>query len=68
MSKQFSLNSADLQKIGKGAAIAVGGATLTYALSVLPEIDFGQYTALAVAVFSTLINAALKFIESKRTS
>jgi hypothetical protein len=68
MSKSFSLNSTDFQKIGKGAAIAAGGAVLTYALTVIPQIDFGQYTPLAVALFSTLINAALKFFESQRST
>lgn len=65
ISKRFTLNETDWKKIGKGALIAVGGAAATYALSVLPEVDFGQYTPLAVSVLSILINALLKFFEGK---
>lgn len=54
-----------LRKIAKGAAIASGGALLTYLLGELPNIDFGQYTPVAVAVFSTLINAALKALQTQ---
>jgi hypothetical protein len=66
MSKKYSLNREDLIKIGKGAAIAVSGAVLTYALSEINNIDFGQYTAIVVSVFSILINGALKFIEGQK--
>lgn len=62
---KYSLNKADLLKIGKGALIAVGGALLTYLSSVITQVDFGQYTALIVAVASILINAGLKFFQGQ---
>jgi hypothetical protein len=65
MSKKFSLNSQDLEKILKGACIALGGALLTYSASVIGEVDFGPYTPVIVAVGSILINAGLKFLEGK---
>jgi len=64
-SKKYSLNRADGLKIAKGAGIAVGGALLTYLSQVLIEIDFGAYTPLAVAIGGILINAGIKFIQSK---
>lgn len=61
-SKKFSLNKADLQKIGTGALIAISGALLTYLTKVVADVDFGVYTPIAVAVFSILANAGRKFI------
>lgn len=60
------MNKTQLKKIAKGAGIAGGGAVLTYLLGELPNVDFGAYTALAVAIFSTLINTGLKFLESQK--
>lgn len=65
MSKPFSLNKEDLKKIGKGTVIAGSGAVLTYLLSQLPKVDFGQYTPLITATLSILINSALKFIDGQ---
>lgn len=66
MSKKFSLNKQDGLKIAKGAGIALGGALLTYVAQIVPEVEFGSYTALVVALSSVLINAGLKFIEEKK--
>ena len=65
-SKQFTLNKKDALKIAKGAGIAIGGALLTYLAQTLPNVDFGAYSALVVALASILINAGLKFIEGKK--
>jgi len=65
-SKQFKLNKEDGLKIAKGAGIALGGALLAYAAQTLPNVDFGPYTALVVALASILINAGLKFTEGKK--
>lgn len=64
-SPRFKLNQEDGKKILKGLLIAVAGAALTYAAELLPSIDFGQYTPLAVAVFSALINALRKLLANK---
>ena len=61
-SVKYSLNAIDWTKIFKGAVIAVGGAVLAYATETITKIDFGQYTGIAVAAFSILINAAQKFL------
>jgi hypothetical protein len=66
MSKKYSLNSQDIDKILKGACIALGGAVLTYLASVIGEIDFGPYTGLVVAFGSIVINAGLKFLEGQK--
>jgi len=65
MSKKYSLNSQDVDKILKGACIALGGAVLTYLASIIGEIDFGPYTSLIVALGGIVINAGLKFLEGK---
>jgi hypothetical protein len=62
----LQMNITQLKKIAKGAAIAGGGASLTYLLSVLPGIDFGQYTAIATAALSILINITLKLLEKQQ--
>ena len=66
MSPKYTLNKEDGKKILKGTLIAGSGAILTYLLSTLPSIDFGQYTPAIVAILSILINAGLKFIEGKK--
>jgi len=53
-----------LKKVGKGALIAGGGAVLVYLAEAVPTIDFGPYTAIAVGVFSVLINAARKYLST----
>jgi hypothetical protein len=63
-SPAFSLNGVDWQKIGTGAAVALGGALLTYvADSVLPEMQEKEVISAALFVlFSTGINALRKFL------
>jgi hypothetical protein len=65
-SKKYSFNKEDGQKILKGAGIALGGALLTYLLTIVGDVDFGQYTPMVVGVLSILINAGLKFINDKK--
>jgi hypothetical protein len=60
------MNSAEYNKIAKGAVIAMGGALLTYLSSAITTMDFGQYTGVVVATFSILINAGLKYIDSTK--
>jgi hypothetical protein len=61
------MNKVQLKKIGKGAIIAGSAAVLTYLLGVLPNVDFGPYTAAVTAVLSIAINAGLKLLESQRS-
>lgn len=61
-SKRFTLNKQDLQKIATGAFVAIGGALVTYLTQVVAQIDFGDFTPVAVAVSSVLVNVARKFL------
>lgn len=61
-SKRFSLNKADMQKVATGALVAIGGALLTYLTQTVANIDFGDFTPVAVALSSILVNVARKYI------
>lgn len=63
VSKKYHFSKDDVEKILLGAAIAVGGALLTYVAQVIGQIDFGPYTPIIVALASILINAARKFLQ-----
>lgn len=52
------LKQIDWKKVGKGLAIALIGALLTYLAQFLSGTDFGEWTPLAVAVASALTNLA----------
>jgi hypothetical protein len=67
MSPRFSLNKTDIEKILKGACIAAGGALLAYIADLIPQIDYGPYTILVVALGSVLVNAAIKFLQAQST-
>lgn len=62
MSSRYSINAEDGKKILVGAGVAMGGALLTYIAELAPNVDFGQYTPVVVAVTSILINAARKWL------
>jgi len=61
-SKRFKLNVEDLTKVGKGCLIAGSGAILTYLAATIPNVEFGEYTPIAVAIFSILANMARKWL------
>jgi hypothetical protein len=65
MSKKYTLNTEDLQKILTGAVVAMVGALLTYVAQTIGEIDFGIYTPVVVAFSAILVNAVRKFITGK---
>ncbi|GEM_PF-6480977 len=65
MSKKYTLNKKDLQKIGSGAAIAGCGAILTYSAELIPNVDFGQYGELVAVVLMILINTGRKYLAGK---
>lgn len=62
MSKRYQLNREDLKRIGIGALVALAGALLTYLETLIPNVEFGVYSPLAVAVNSILANAVRKFL------
>jgi hypothetical protein len=64
-SKKYKLNTADVNKILTGAYIAVGGAVLTYFAELIPLIDFGVYTPLAVSASSVFINTLRKILSGE---
>lgn len=63
-SKKWSLIKPDLKKLAIGASIALLGALATYLQDTIPNIDFGAYTPIVVAINSVLVNAIRKFIVS----
>jgi hypothetical protein len=65
-SKKYKLNKEDLIKIAKGFGIAVGGVVLTYTAEIIPNINFGKYTAVVVGILAVLINAARKYLSGKK--
>lgn len=61
MSYEYELKKEDMKKVGIGALMAVAGAIVTYALEIVPQIDFGSTTPIVVAIFSVLANLARKY-------
>lgn len=61
-SKRFRLNKEDLIKILIGLCIAMAGAGLTYLTDIIANVDFGEYTPMAVAGWSVIVNLVRKLI------
>ena len=61
-SPKLSLNELDYKKILTGLGIAMAGAALTYIQDLIPTIDFGVWTPVVVALNSSLVNAARRFV------
>jgi len=68
MKQTFSPNRTlikqDLKRLAVGAGVALLGALATYLQDSIPNLDFGQYTPVVVAINSILVNAIRKFIVS----
>lgn len=64
-SRKFKLNKTDLTKIGTGALLAGVGAVLAFLVEAIPNVDFGDYSPLVVALFSVLANAFRKWVAGK---
>ena len=64
-SEKYKLNKKDGFKILKGAGIAASGAVIAYLVGVLPNVDFGELTYIAIPMISVLLNAALKFFKNE---
>ena len=61
-SKRFSLNKTDFIKLGKGLALAAGGAVVTYLAQWTTETDFGSMTPVVTAASAFVLNFARKWI------
>jgi hypothetical protein len=61
-SPRYTLALTDLKRIGLGAIVAAGGALLTYLSENIGGIDFGDWTPVAVAFLSVLVNVLRKFL------
>ena len=64
--ERFTLGTGDLQKIGKGLLIALIGAALTYLSSVIGHYNFGTYTPVIVALWSTFANVVWKILDGQK--
>lgn len=67
-SQKFSLSKSDLLRVAKGAALAAGGAVVTYlAAEVLPTLDDSTAVgAVIAAVASTALNALRQWLSDTR--
>lgn len=54
ISPSGALNGQDWQLIAKGAIWVVAGPLLTYAIQILPSINFGKYSPVIAIVVSLL--------------
>lgn len=52
-----------LNKIGKGALIALGGALVAYIPEAISMVDWGSYLPLVVAISSILINVIRVYLQ-----
>ena len=54
----------DLYALGKGLIIALIGSALTYLTTYITGHDFGMWTPMVVAMWSVIVNAIRKLIDS----
>jgi len=62
-SKKFTLNWADIKKIGGNALLVGGAASLTYIAQNLGEIDMGTMGALLVPIIAVGLDTAIKWMK-----
>ena len=65
-SKKFTLNWADVTKIGKNAALVGGAAALTYIAGNLDQIDLGSLGALFVPIVAVGLDTAIKWLKDNK--
>ncbi len=58
----FTFQGVNWGKIGAGLLVAIAGAVLTYVSSWIVNVDFGAYTPIIMAVWTTIANIARKYI------
>ena len=62
-SKVYDLNKEDMNKVGKGLLIAVGGTVLTYVTDMIPLIEWGEYKPIVVGISCVLVNFLRKYLQ-----
>jgi len=67
-SKKYELNTRDGMKILVGLGVALAGAALTYAATVITEVDFGSWTPIVVAGFAVVANVVRKWVTTNSDS
>jgi len=67
-SPKYKFNREDLQKIGRGALLAMGGALVVYATDILPMVDWGSWAPVATGVGAILLNSLRKWVAGQATS
>ena len=65
-SKKFTLNWADISKIGKNAALFCGAAALTYIAGNLDQIDLGTLGTLFVPIVAVGLDTAIKWLKDNK--
>ena len=60
----FSFKGINWNKVGAGALVAVVGALLTYITSWVTGENFGTYTPVIVAIWTTIANIGRKWVSS----
>ena len=65
-SKKFTLNWADITKIGKNAALVGGAAALTYIAGNLDQIDLVSLGALFVPIVAVGLDTAIKWLKDNK--
>ncbi len=60
-SKKYSMDTTDVQKIAKGAAIAAAGAALVF-ISNMAGMDWGQWTPIVTAIAAVIANSIRKWM------
>ena len=65
-SKKFTLNWADISKIGKNAALVGGAAALTYIAGNLDQIDLGTLGTLFVPIVAVGLDTSIKWLKDNK--
>lgn len=64
MSPKYTLNKEDGIKILSAFAYSMAAAVLTFSVTIVQEIDFGEYTFL-VPVINTVLYTLIKWVEGQ---
>ena len=62
-SQKFSLDAADIGKLGRNAVLVGISAALTYAASQLGNLELGALGPLVVPIISTVLDSAITWIK-----